>query len=172
MRNGNINDNKCLHLKQRTNILPQNPSPVALFFKDGGSLANHPLSCHPQGVFGNRESGRKAKKMKKKKSRKTLAQCSVSLMQKNEKFFFTRFVLSLYSAQASKKTIIPSIPMIHEGKNSKNHKKEVKRGSKGQKNQEQLSQRAKISHPAKFSVFLHFPCLFCSSFLLISDLQC
>ena len=52
---------------KRTNILPQNPSPVALLFKDGGGLANHPLSCHPQGVFDSRESGRKGEKMREKK---------------------------------------------------------------------------------------------------------
>ena len=41
---------------KRTNSLPQNPSPVALLFKDKRGLANHSLSCHPQGVFGKRES--------------------------------------------------------------------------------------------------------------------
>ena len=57
--------NACIKNK-RTNILPQNPSPVALLFKDGGGLANHPLSCHPQGVFGSRENGRKGEKMREK----------------------------------------------------------------------------------------------------------
>ena len=72
---------------KRTNILPQNPSPIALLFKDGGSLANHPLSCHPQGVFGSRENERKAKKMREKKmSGKTPAQCSVCIMQKMKSF--------------------------------------------------------------------------------------
>ena len=41
---------------------------MALLFKDGGGLANHPLSCHPQGVFGSRESKRKGKKMGEKES--------------------------------------------------------------------------------------------------------
>ena len=50
----------------RTNRLPQIQSPVALLFKDKGGLANHPLSCHPQGVFGSRESGRKGEKKRKK----------------------------------------------------------------------------------------------------------
>ena len=45
-------------------ILPQNCYPVALFFKDGGGLANHPLSCHPQGVFDRRGSERKGEKMR------------------------------------------------------------------------------------------------------------
>ena len=44
---------------KRTSSLPQNPSIVALIFKDKRGLANHPLSCHPQGVFGKRESERK-----------------------------------------------------------------------------------------------------------------
>ena len=52
----------------RTIILPQNCYPVALFFKDEGGLANHPLSSHPQGVFGRRESKRKGKKMGEKES--------------------------------------------------------------------------------------------------------
>ena len=69
--------NACIK-NMRTIILPQNPSPVALLFKDGGGLANHPLSCHPQGVFGSRENGRKGEKMReKKRSEKTPAQCSV-----------------------------------------------------------------------------------------------
>ena len=56
----------------RTIILLQNCYPIALFFKDGGGLANHPLSCHPQGVFGRRESERKGEKMREKeKSGKT-----------------------------------------------------------------------------------------------------
>ena len=53
---------------KRTNILPQNRCLVALIFKDGGGLANHPLSCHPQGVFGSRENERKQKKMRERKS--------------------------------------------------------------------------------------------------------
>ena len=32
--------------------LPQVPLPLALYFKEGGGLATHPLSCHPQRVFG------------------------------------------------------------------------------------------------------------------------
>ena len=38
--------------------------PVTLLFKDEGGLAKHPLSCHPQGVFGRRESARKGEKMR------------------------------------------------------------------------------------------------------------
>ena len=51
---------------KRNNILRQNCCLVALLFKDGGGLANHPLSCHPQGVFGRWENARKGKKMKEK----------------------------------------------------------------------------------------------------------
>ena len=73
--------NACIE----NNILPKNPSPVALIFKDGGSLANHPLSCHPQGVFGSRENGREGEKMKqKKKSGKTPAQ-QLCIQQKEKK---------------------------------------------------------------------------------------
>ena len=36
----------------RALALPQVPLPSALYFKEGGSLAVHPLSCHPHGVFG------------------------------------------------------------------------------------------------------------------------
>ena len=53
-------------------ILPQNCYPVAIFFKDGGGLANHPLSCHPQGVFGRRQSEIKREKIREnEKSGKT-----------------------------------------------------------------------------------------------------
>ena len=31
---------------------PWNPPPVTFLFKDEGALATHPLSCHPQSVFG------------------------------------------------------------------------------------------------------------------------
>ena len=50
------------------NILPQNRCPVALLFKDGGGLINHPSSCHPQGVFDRWENARKGNKMKEKGS--------------------------------------------------------------------------------------------------------
>ena len=52
---------------------------------------------------------------------------------KNEKLkgCHYKICLSLYSAQVSKKTIIPSIPMIHEGQNWKNHKKKSNGGQKG-----------------------------------------
>ena len=53
--------NACVKTK-RNNSLPKNPSPVALLFKDEGGLANHALSCHPQGVFGRRISARKGEK--------------------------------------------------------------------------------------------------------------
>ena len=43
----------------KTNSLPQIQSSIALLFKDEGGLANHPLSCHPRGVFGSQENERK-----------------------------------------------------------------------------------------------------------------
>ena len=52
---------------KRIDSLPQNLSPKALLFKDEGGLANYPLSCHPQGVFGRRESERKGEKMRVRK---------------------------------------------------------------------------------------------------------
>ena len=55
----------------------------------------------------------------KKKSEKTPAQCSVFQQREKSKVVSTRFGLSLYSAQISKNTKIPSIPIIHEGKNGK-----------------------------------------------------
>ena len=55
---------------KRTSSLPQNPNPVALLFKNKRGLANHLLSCHPQGVFGNRESERKCEKIERKKNRR------------------------------------------------------------------------------------------------------
>ena len=44
---------------KRTSTLPQNPSLVALLFKDKRGLVNHLPSCNPQGMFGKRESERK-----------------------------------------------------------------------------------------------------------------
>ena len=58
--------NACVKTK-RSNSLPKNPSLVALLFKDEGGLANHPLSCHPQGVFSRRESARKGEKIRESK---------------------------------------------------------------------------------------------------------
>ena len=57
----------------------KNCSPVALFFKDKGGLANHPLSCHPQEVFGSRQSGRKGEKMKERKTAGKLSPSTVSI---------------------------------------------------------------------------------------------
>ena len=100
---------------KRNNILPQNRCLVALIFKDGGGLANHPLSCHPQGVFGRWENARKGKKMKEKgSSGKNLASV-FSYSRKKKSSSSTRLHMSLYSAQVSKNMKIPSIPMIHEG---------------------------------------------------------
>ena len=43
---------------------PWNPPLITFIFKDEGSLANHPLSCHPQRVFGSSESEGKERKNK------------------------------------------------------------------------------------------------------------
>ena len=37
---------------------------MALLFKDERGLAKHPLSCHPQGLFGRQENIRKGEKVK------------------------------------------------------------------------------------------------------------
>ena len=88
---------------KRTNVLPQNHCPVALLFNDGGGLASHPLSCHPQGVFGSRENERKEKKVwERKSSEKTPAQ-KLYNQQRKRRIASTRFDLSLYSAQIRKK---------------------------------------------------------------------
>ena len=72
---------------KRNNILPQNRCQVALLFKDGGGLANHPLSFHPQGVFGRSENARKGKKMKEKgSSGKTLASVFSSSRKKKSHY--------------------------------------------------------------------------------------
>ena len=62
----------------KTNSLPQIQSPVAHLYKDEGRLANHPLSCHPQGCLEARKMREKERKMReKKRSGKTPAQFSV-----------------------------------------------------------------------------------------------
>ena len=53
--------NACVKNK-RTSSLPQNPSPVAILFKDKRGLANHPLSCLLRGCLASekvRENERK-----------------------------------------------------------------------------------------------------------------
>ena len=98
----------------------------------------------------------------KKMSGKTTAQCSVCKMQKMKKLSLTRFALSLYSAQISKNTKIPSTPIIHEGKNGKMQKSGSTRSKKG----------PKITNAGSNFRRFHFFCLLYSSFLMISDLQC
>ena len=107
----------------------------------------------------------------KKSSGKTPSQSLYIKMQENEKVFFTRFVLSLYSAQVRKKTIIPSIPMIHEGKNWKNHKKGSGTGGQQSKKKKKNAEGT-VQNSAPFCEAAQFSSFFCSSFLLVSDLQC
>ena len=46
-----MKENTCIE-NMRAPALSQVPLSSAFYFKEGGSLAAHPLSCHPQGVFG------------------------------------------------------------------------------------------------------------------------
>ena len=78
---------------KRNNILPQKCCPIALLFKDGGGLANHPLSCDPQAVFGRWENARKGKKMKEKGSIGKTYYCFVFHQAKIRPSFATRFRL-------------------------------------------------------------------------------
>ena len=48
---------------------PWNPRPVAFLFKDEGGLATHPLSYHPQRMFGKRENERKGEKVRENERR-------------------------------------------------------------------------------------------------------
>ena len=150
----------ALKAKEPT-FLPQNRCPVALLFKDGEGLANHPLSCHPQGVFGSRENETKANKMRERKSRGKNLAWKLYIQQRKNENVSTRFYLSLYSNQISKNTQIPSIPIIHEGQNWKNQKKEVKRGSTEQKPimQEAFFKFRNLPNFLQCSIFLAFSAL-------------
>ena len=80
--------NACV-INMRTNSLPNIQSPVALLFKDKGGLANHPLSCHPQGVFGSRENEMKGEKIREKeRSGKSHAELSVLNEEKMKNAFY------------------------------------------------------------------------------------
>ena len=155
---------------KRTVGLPHIQSLVALVIKDEGVLANHPLSCHPQGVFGRWEIARKGKKMKKKKrSWKASAHNYVFSKEKNENPS-TRFDFSLYSAQINKNTKIPSIPIIHEGQNWKKSQKGSQTGVNEAKTKNagsifagcEIFVACQISSNAPFS--LHFLLFFSSGF--------
>ena len=103
----------CVENK-RTSTLPQNLSLVSLLFKDEGGLANHPLSCHPQGVFGRRESARKGEKMReKKKSGKTESFRAKSLLhQKFSVQSLTEVYILLRTREITK---MYEVPKIHKG---------------------------------------------------------
>ena len=84
----------------------------------------------------------------------------ISSQEKNQ-VGSTRFHLSLYSAQISKKYKIPSIPIIHEGQSGKNHKEEVKwevNGAKIIRKCRSIFAGAKFLHP--FTKLLNFPAFF------------
>ena len=117
----------CVENKM-TNSLPQNLSLVALLIKDEGDLANHPLSCHPQGVFGRQESVRKGEKMReKKKSGKTESFHAKSLLRR--KLSLYRFLIEAYILLRTREiTKMYEVPKIHRPL-GKSHKKLVKVGS-------------------------------------------
>ena len=60
---------------------PWNPPPVTFLFKDEGSLATHPLSCHPQRVFGSPESEKKMRETRGKVG-ELKASCQKLLLKK------------------------------------------------------------------------------------------
>ena len=80
----------------RTVILPQNPSPVAILFKDGGGLANH-----PQGMFRNQENKINEKQRKKNEEKKSWRNYSALFFHQKPKVQKVPFCLqglSLYKA--------------------------------------------------------------------------
>ena len=112
----------------RSVILPQNPSPVVLLFKDGGGLPNHPLSCHPQEVFGNPENRRKTKKMKEKESGRKAYRPLLCIFHpaKNRSPLYKG--LSFYTALKIKIQKYPQGTLIHiKGKNGKEGGKMTKK---------------------------------------------
>ena len=142
----------------RTGVLPQNPSLVALLFKDGGGLANHPLSCHPQGVFGNRENKRKTKKMKAEESSRKTYCCSVFLPKVHQKIDPPGYKgLSLYKALIRKMQKYPQFTLIHM--KGKNGEKGIKM-TKSQKCRRKF--RTGVRNCSCFSTLLLL--LFCFSF--------
>ena len=111
----------------RTIILPQNPSPVALLFKDGGGLANHPLSCHPQGVFGSRENKRKTKKMKEEETSGKAYRPVLCISNQAKRIDPPLYKgLSLYKALIRKIQKYPQFTLIHEGKKWEKGSQKVK----------------------------------------------
>ena len=106
---------------KRNNILPQNRCPVALLFKDGGGLAYHPLSCHPQGVFGRWENERKGKQ------RENLLLLCISTKSPPKKSILRFYKgLSLYKALIRKIQKYPKFTLIHEGKKWEKGSQKVK----------------------------------------------
>ena len=112
----------------RTVILPKNPSPVALLFKNGGDLANHPLSCHPQGVFGRRENKRKTQNIKEEESSGKAYRPVLYISNQAKKIDPPLYKgLSLYKALLTKiQKKYPQFTLIHEGKNGKKRSQKVK----------------------------------------------
>ena len=143
----------------------KNCSSVTLLFKDKGGLANHPLSCHPLGVFASRKSGRKREKMRGEKKQRENSSLETISSKEKMRILSKIFHLSLYSAQISKKnTKIPSIPILHEGQNWKIHKRKSNGGQWSKRSQ--MQEVNFVGCELQCSISL----VFCSSFLLISDL--
>ena len=142
----------------RTVILPQNPSPVALLFKDAGGLANHPLSCHPQGVFGSRENKRKIKKMKEKENNMKAYRPVLYISNQAKKIDPLGYKgLSLYKALIRKIQKYPQFTLIHmKGKNGKKGVKMTK------SKQYRRKFRTGVRNCSCFFALLML--LFCSSF--------
>ena len=62
--------------------LPQVPLPSALYFKERGSLAAHPLSCHPQGCLASE---------KMRESEEKNGACLASLLKNYTEIFSKSF---------------------------------------------------------------------------------
>ena len=134
----------------------------------GGRSSSHSSSklSSSEGVWQPRKWKKRKENERKGKQRENSLLVSVFSQSKNKKVKIpiTRFILRLYSAQVSKKTIIPSIPMIHEGQNWKKIRSQTE--SKVQSIFALVRNFHTLLRSARFSSF------FCFSFLLNSDLQC
>ena len=144
---------------KKTVGLPHIQSLVALIFKDEGGFSQSSLEfSSSRGVWQVGKCKKMRENEEEKEKRENSYPAAVYSANKKKENFSTRFNLSFYSAQISKNTQIPSIPIIHEGQNWENHKKEVKWGSTEQKKkmQEAFSQAANFRQCSIFQHFLLF----------------
>ena len=101
---------------KRTKNLPQNRCLVALLFKDGGGLANHPLSCHPQRVFDSLESERKLKKRRENgKKRELLAVRAKNLLTGQKVSLLQCVQMTYIDTKTSKITKLHELSLLHKG---------------------------------------------------------